>query len=464
MLFQQREVRSLLAQFVDGVLLGLALWLAHGIRYGLPDYAWWTVPRIAAFENFAPILVFVVILGPLILESCSIYRRSLLGKPTDFLFRLAQAMLLLLLMSTLLIFMFKMGDLARGVLLLFTACGFIAVSLRHFFLGNLLDFFLQGRSPPAGVLLVGAPEHLPSLRERIARQEEMNLSVVGEVASLDNLEASVAEWLSREPIAAVIFRVPHSAFEGVQKAVNVCEMQGVEAWLLTEALKPQLGTARFETVLGHPTILFAAKQPPLWQFLAKRLLDIVGATAGLIVAAPVMALAALAIRLESRGPILFVQDRSGLRGRVFRMLKFRSMVSNADMLRSELMAFNEMDGPVFKIGKDPRVTRVGVFLRRTSLDELPQLWNVFKGEMSLVGPRPLPVYETRQISKLHHRRRLSVKPGLTCLWQTSGRNRIQNFDDWARLDLEYVDNWSFWLDLRILLRTIPVVLTGVGAR
>lgn len=464
MLSQQREIRGLAAQLADSLLLGLALWLAHALRYyagmmpGLP------FPRIGTFESFISLFIFVVILGPIVLDSCGIYHHGLEDPPSAFLIRLARAMLLLLLMSALLIFMFRIGDLARGVVLLFTLFGFLFVALRHYLLRNALDFFFQGKPRPSLVLLVGAASHLDALRDQIIRQNEMHLTIAGEVNALENLEASISDWLHREPIAAVIFRVPHSAFDGVQKAVAVCEAQGVEAWILSDALKPQLSTTRFQTVLGHPTILFLARQPPLWQYVAKRLLDIAVSAAGLALLAPLAALIALVIRVESRGPIFFVQERSGLRGRVFRMFKFRSMISNADMLRSELVAYNEMSGPVFKMDKDPRVTRAGALLRRSSLDELPQLWNVLKGDMSLVGPRPLPVYETRQISKLHHRRRLSVKPGLTCLWQVSGRTRIRSFDEWARLDLEYVDHWSFWLDLKILLKTIPVVLLGAGAR
>ncbi len=464
MLSQQREIRSLTAQLADSLLLGFALWISHAIRFYAGLAPAWPLARIGTFESFIPLFAFVVILGPLVLDACGVYRRDLMEPPPAFLFRLARAMFLLLLMSALLIFMFKIGDLARGVVLLFTLFGFLLVALRHFLLRNTLDFFFQGRPRPSSVLLVGAAPHLALLRDQIARQSEMNLVVAGEVSALENLEAAVSDWLHREPIAAVIFRVPHSAFEGVQKAIAVCETQGVEAWLLSDALKSQIFTMKFQKMLGHPTILFLARQPPLWQYVAKRLLDLAVATIGLALLAPLAALIALVIRVESRGPIFFVQERSGLRGRVFRMIKFRSMISNADMLHSELVAYNEMSGPVFKMNKDPRVTRVGVLLRRTSLDELPQLWNVFKGDMSLVGPRPLPVYETRRISKLHHRRRLSVKPGLTCLWQISGRNRIHSFDEWARLDLEYVDHWSFWLDLKILLKTIPVVLLGAGAR
>ena len=146
------------------------------------------------------------------------------------------------------------------------------------------------------------------------------------------------------------------------------------------------------------------------------------------------------------------------------MLKFRSMVSDAEQRKHELAKLNEMEGPVFKLSNDPRVTPVGRFIRRFSIDELPQLLNVFRGEMSLVGPRPLPVDEVERFDDPAHRRRLSVKPGLTCLWQVSGRNEVKDFRDWVRLDLEYIDNWSIWLDVKILCRTIPVVLTGNGAR
>jgi lipopolysaccharide/colanic/teichoic acid biosynthesis glycosyltransferase len=161
---------------------------------------------------------------------------------------------------------------------------------------------------------------------------------------------------------------------------------------------------------------------------------------------------------------LFRQQRAGLNGQPFTMFKFRTMVSNAEQLKAEMAALNEMTGPVFKVTNDPRVTHLGRFLRKYSLDELPQLFNVLRGEMSLVGPRPLPVDEVARFDDVSHRRRLSVKPGLTCLWQVRGRNQIMDFRDWVRLDLEYIDNWSLWLDLKILLRTIPAVLAGTGAK
>jgi lipopolysaccharide/colanic/teichoic acid biosynthesis glycosyltransferase len=170
------------------------------------------------------------------------------------------------------------------------------------------------------------------------------------------------------------------------------------------------------------------------------------------------------VKLTSPGPAIFRQRRAGLHGQPFEMLKFRTMIADAESKREELESFNVMQGPVFKLDNDPRITPLGRWLRKTSIDELPQLINVLKGEMSLVGPRPLPVYEVEKFAEAKHRRRLSMKPGLTCLWQVSGRNKVTDFQEWVRLDLEYIDHWSIILDIYILLRTIPVVIAGIGAR
>jgi lipopolysaccharide/colanic/teichoic acid biosynthesis glycosyltransferase len=193
----------------------------------------------------------------------------------------------------------------------------------------------------------------------------------------------------------------------------------------------------------------------------KRVADVAGAGLALLALSPLVAAIALGVRLSSRGPVLFRQQRSGFHGRRFAMYKFRTMVADAEARRDEVLHLNEMSGPVFKVSDDPRMTRLGRFLRRWSLDELPQLVNVVKGDMSLVGPRPLPLYEAARI-KGAQRRRLSMRPGITGLWQVSGRNMVE-FDEWMRMDLEYVDHWSLTLDLRILLRTVPTVLGGEGA-
>lgn len=194
----------------------------------------------------------------------------------------------------------------------------------------------------------------------------------------------------------------------------------------------------------------------------KRSTDVVGSSVLMVVLSPLLLLAAMAVKLGDGGPVLYRWKVVGRDGRFFNSYKFRTMVVNADALKAELMPGNEMTGPVFKMRNDPRVTRVGRFLRRYSIDELPQLWSVLKGDLSLVGPRPPLQSEYVKFSDWH-KQKLAVKPGLTCLWQISGRNRIYDFDDWVRLDLQYVQEWSLWLDLKILLLTVPAVLRARGA-
>jgi exopolysaccharide biosynthesis polyprenyl glycosylphosphotransferase len=194
---------------------------------------------------------------------------------------------------------------------------------------------------------------------------------------------------------------------------------------------------------------------------AKRVIDVVGASLGLLFTAPVLAVAAIAIRLNDGGPVIFRQQRCGLHGRRFTMLKLRTMVPDAEDRKVELAALNECKGPIFKLRTDPRITRVGRVLRKLSIDELPQLWNVLRGDMSLVGPRPPVPQEVAQY-EMFERRRLSMRPGITCTWQVSGRSNI-GFDRWVQLDVKYIDSWSLGLDLMILLKTIPAVIRGDGA-
>ncbi|HVS40200.1 MAG TPA: sugar transferase [Gemmataceae bacterium] len=200
-----------------------------------------------------------------------------------------------------------------------------------------------------------------------------------------------------------------------------------------------------------------ARPLPVW----KRCLDVVGAAAGLAIAAPLLGVIAAAVRLSSPGPVFFRQWRSGRGGKPFKMIKFRSMIPDAEAKRRELASRNEQDGPAFKMKNDPRVTTLGRFLRKTSLDELPQLWNVLRGDMSLVGPRPLPLAETAAC-EAWQRRRLDVTPGLTCIWQVRGRGRVA-FADWVRMDMEYIRKHSPWQDLKLLLLTVPAVLLRRGA-
>ena len=193
----------------------------------------------------------------------------------------------------------------------------------------------------------------------------------------------------------------------------------------------------------------------------KRAFDIIASLLGLIILSPIFLITAIAIFVDDPGPVLFVQERDGLDGKIFKMWKFRSMCQNAPELRAKMEDQNELDGPAFKMTNDPRVTKVGRFIRRTSIDELPQLVNILLGSMSIVGPRPLPTYETVKLTE-YQRQRLLVKPGLTCYWQVSGRNDVP-FDEWIELDLKYIKGQNLWADLRLILMTIPAVLSTKGA-
>jgi len=250
----------------------------------------------------------------------------------------------------------------------------------------------------------------------------------------------------------------------VEKAIRACELEGIEIWLLADFFETQISETSLDHFYGRRVLVFRCGTENSWPRLIKQIMDFVGALAIFAISSPFMLAAAIAIKLTSRGPVLFTQERAGLNGKPFVMYKFRSMVTNAEQLKQELARLNEMSGPVFKVTNDPRVTKVGRLLRKFSLDEFPQLFNVLRFEMSLVGPRPLPLDEVKRFDDVSHRRRLSVRPGLTCTWQVSGRNDVKDFNDWVRMDLEYIDNWSLWLDIKILWRTIWVVLLGKGGR
>jgi exopolysaccharide biosynthesis polyprenyl glycosylphosphotransferase len=272
----------------------------------------------------------------------------------------------------------------------------------------------------------------------------------------------LAMLLESRPIDEVFLGLPLDGSEPlIRPIISLCEEQGITVRVVAHLAALDWGKASIDTLGEQPVITISSGPPDSLRLVAKRLIDLTGATIGLVALSPVMAAIALAVKLDSGGPIFFVQERVGLNRRRFPAYKFRTMVVDAERLQADLEHLNEAEGPVFKIEEDPRCTRFGRLLRRLSLDELPQLANVLMGDMSLVGPRPLPVRDVDRIDTRWHRRRFSVKPGITCLWQINSRE--PKFDDWIRSDMEYIDNWSLMLDLKILAKTIPAVISGQGA-
>jgi exopolysaccharide biosynthesis polyprenyl glycosylphosphotransferase len=272
----------------------------------------------------------------------------------------------------------------------------------------------------------------------------------------DQLEAIVRDRVVDE----LVFADPHSSLAAMAGLVESARALGLRTHVSAEFLGAWRGV---DVQQWHGDVVLRLTPFPhdVFGLTIKRAVDIAVASAALLLLSPLFLLIALAVKADAKGPVFFGQWRLGLNGRRFWFPKFRSMQAGAEARLHELAAHNEMDGPVFKMRNDPRITRVGRLLRRYSLDELPQLWCVLRGDMSLVGPRPLMPHEVAG-QETWQRRRLSVRPGLTCLWQISGRNDI-DFERWMQLDLQYIDSWSLWLDLRILLRTVPAVLSGRGA-
>ena len=276
---------------------------------------------------------------------------------------------------------------------------------------------------------------------------------LGGLALLDTL-------LKENPISVVYCSLPvKSMYEPIQQIIAVCEKFGVEVRHSSHLFQTKI--AKLERRPGTNYSILRMVRDDSTRY-AKRAMDILGAGGLLVLSLPILIAAGIAIKLTSSGPIFFSQDRYGLHRRRFRIFKMRTMVVNAEVLQAQLEGQNELGGPVFKIKQDPRVTRVGAFLRRTSIDELPQLWNVLTGDMSLVGPRPLAVRDVLKIEDSAQLRRFSVIPGITCIWQMSGRNNT-DFANWIRQDLEYIDSWSLLLDIKILIGTVPAVLWGKGA-
>jgi exopolysaccharide biosynthesis polyprenyl glycosylphosphotransferase len=340
-------------------------------------------------------------------------------------------------------------------------------------------FRLQRKGKPRGdVLIVGAG---PVARATAQDARQRGRRVVGhlrlsgetqnDVALLERIEGAAAvlgpacevERVLRAVAVDEVFVAGNVRAHGdeMQAAVQVCEKLGVPFALPAFAFRLERAHAVETRAVSDGYLHYQTVRPQPIQLAAKRLFDVVVATAALWIVSPLLVLVIVLIKLTSRGPIFFRQTRVGLHGREFAMLKFRSMVANAEALKLTLSKANEQSGPVFKMRNDPRVTPVGRFIRKYSIDELPQLFNVLRGEMSIVGPRPPVPQEVAQYDAWQ-RRRLSVRPGLTCIWQVSGRNQI-SFEEWMYLDMQYIDHWSLARDLTLFFRTFPVVISGRGA-
>lgn len=472
----RHEVFSLqVLQFIDASLVWLSFWLASILRDPVADFA---RPYLQRFGTDVPlvvqplsqivlILIVTILTMPFILETFGFYRQSATKTTAASFKQILKSLIVVGLLIGVVVIFFKIANNSR--LILGTA---ILISALFLLIRDVcVRLYLRRRSSVDGmkeqVVLAGRPDDLDDLLASFPAETTQFWNIV-EHFDLSQRDANeLDEVLKAHSVSRVIFAAMDVEFQKVARAAEVCELQGVEAWIRASFIRANVARPEVDVLGGQPMLVLRSTPELSWALLTKEVFDRVGAFLLIIATSLFWIPAMIGIMIVSPGASpFFKQKRAGRYGRPFNMWKLRTMVVDAEALLDKLKKEqgNEMDGPVFKLQDDPRVFKFGRLLRKLSIDELPQLFNVLLGDMSLVGPRPLPIYEVEKFEQSRHRRRLSMKPGITCIWQAGGRNSITSFEDWVRMDLEYIDNWSLALDLKLLLKTIPAVVFAKGAK
>jgi exopolysaccharide biosynthesis polyprenyl glycosylphosphotransferase len=432
------------------------------------------LPGIYPFSHYLPLMIAFLVVWAFVGYFSSFYRDLELSNPIQLVLHIVSQLAIVLVVIYAGLYVFRRGDISRSYVLLIGAVDFVLLVL-----GRALSYWgvslMRDRLRRYHYLLiVGCGPRAREMATLIEESRGMGLRLLGfvdpdlEGASNSKLSAydvfplsAVGGILQKHVIDEVMFAVDLQTLARLEPVMRHCAELGIRTRLQLEFLPPAYSRIYLENFRDVQLLSLSSAPDSELRLFFKRVFDVVLSFASLVVLSPLMAAIAAMIRITSPGPVFFQQTRCGLGGRRFTVYKFRSMINNAEQMRAELHQLNELDGPVFKISDDPRITPVGRWLRRFSLDELPQLWNVFRGDMSFVGPRPAVPEEVEQYEDWQ-RRRLRMRPGLTCIWVLEGRSHV-DFNRWMQLDLKYIDNWSLWLDAKIFLRTIPIVLSGRGA-
>jgi exopolysaccharide biosynthesis polyprenyl glycosylphosphotransferase len=454
-------------QLTDALLVWLAFWFGWEMRDIVRLAIGMEIESVEARESINWVLYIAVPFTPLVLERFGFYDHLRMKTTGRAIVQLMQALVVIALMIGMFAIFAKLMDTRRLVLGIGFLLVFLLLLARDRISTHRLKRGSMLESAKERVVIAGSGNETHELLAELDSEITDGWNIVEHFdlgkRSVDDLFA----LLKNQSVARVIFAAKETGFDKVARAVEACELQGVEAWISASFIRTQIARPVFDAVGNKPMLVLRSTPELSWELLCKDAIDRVGAILAILVSSPFWLIAMVGIRLKSPGaPMFFSQMRAGRYGQPFRMWKFRTMVANAEELLEKIKEEhgNQMEGPVFKLDQDPRIFPFGAWLRKLSIDELPQLINVVKGEMSLVGPRPLPLYEVEAFCEISHRRRLSVKPGITCEWQAGGRNKITSFEEWVKMDLNYIDNWSLWLDFTILLRTIPAVLFGKGAK
>jgi exopolysaccharide biosynthesis polyprenyl glycosylphosphotransferase len=449
MIDQRKRIFAVSLWLLDLLLTMISFFLAYRLRllFPIPGY---TVMKV---QVYLWLLVIILPTWAIILPLFRVYSDPAM-LPLDQILRLTRAIVFAwLVVATL---SFFVDSAASSRLMIFFTLGInycLLISYRVLLLKLKRHSALDVRH----VAVAGNGPAAQDFGNRIEAHLDWGLKLIGVVAPKD-----VRALLETGGVDELIIVADKENLDEFNETFLLCEETGITARVVLNFFPHSFSRMELLRFDGLPLLSFSTTPTNEVLMILKRIMDICVAFMVALVTLPVTLISAILIRLTSPGPVLFKQERCGLNRRPFTMYKLRSMVDNAEQARYELEVLNEMDGPVFKSSKDPRITKLGRYLRRFSIDEFPQLYNVLRGDMSLVGPRPPLPQEVARYERWQ-RRRLSMKPGLTCLWQISGRNEV-SFQDWMKLDLSYIDNWSLLLDLKILLKTIPVVLFGKGAK
>ncbi len=465
---KQREDFSIRALLLcDAFLVLLAFWVGDRIRQPL----WALLGREdvtqIGLRNIAWLLYIVVPFTPLILEKFGFYQNMMRKTIAQSLGQMFSCLLVIGVFLAGMVFFFHMPPSSRIVLTVALIIASVLLLARDAVVRRYLRKKARDEGLRERVVIAGQAQDIEDLLETMPNEVTDYWEVVAHFDLETEDLAELEKILTQEAVQRVIIASRHTVFRQISRAVELCEKQGIEAWVSANFIRTQVSRPTFDNLGGTPMLVLRATPELSWALLMKTVMDRVGAVIFIFFTSPLWLFAMVGIKLASPGaPVFFRQDRAGKYGKPFKMWKFRTMVPDAEAKLAEVKREqgNEMSGPVFKLEDDPRVFPFARFLRKWSIDELPQMLNVLSGDMSLVGPRPLPVYEVKEFEKSEHRRRLSVKPGITCTWQAGGRNTITEWEDWVKMDLAYIDNWSFWLDIKILLMTIPAVLFSKGAK
>ena len=475
MLRQQAKRIVIVQVLIDTLCIILAFFLSFSLRETDWIVSFSSVkPVLFPLDVYMWILLFHTPLLLIILRTNGAYNQRETLSTFDLVWVVFKSIVLsMLALGTILYFM-KYQHISRLFILLIGLVTFATLIAERLLYQQILKTIRLRGYNTRNVLIVGTGPRAREFAKLILNHGEWGLRIVGYVDDDPREEdarilqgqivgkiGDIPEIVREKIVDEVIIAIPRRFLNEMEEVVHTCEETGIETTILADLYDTFIANTHLSFVENTPLLTFSTVPVQEWKLLIKAIIDLVGAAFLLFGLAPLLLTIAILVKLTSRGPILYRQRRIGLHGREFVLYKFRSMYVDADKRLKELQHLNEMSGPVFKIAKDPRVTRIGRFIRKTSLDELPQLLNVLKGDMSLVGPRPPIPHEVDQYKRWQHRR-LSMKPGITCIWQVNGRNRI-GFEDWMKLDLQYIDNWSLGLDFKILFKTIPVVLLGYGA-